>query len=63
MSLQPDQPRPNYPIVGFVAGTPILTPEGSTPIEQLRPGDVIQSQPEDVSGDHDDASPDRWHFN
>jgi hypothetical protein len=58
MTSEPNQPAPN-PIIGFVAGTPILTPTGSTPIGQLRPGDLIQGQPED---DHEDRT-DWWHFN
>jgi hypothetical protein len=44
----PEQSPPNgtpSPIYGFVAGTPILTADGSKPIEQLRPGDVIQARP------------------
>ncbi len=47
-----DQPRRIYPFLGFVAGTPIRTPEGHTPIEELKPGDLIQSQPDDGQGDH-----------
>ena len=31
----------------FAAGTPILTPEGSKPIEQFRPGDWVLAAPED----------------
>jgi RHS repeat-associated protein len=31
----------------FPAGTPVRTPEGSRPIETLRPGDMVLSQPED----------------
>ncbi len=47
----PDQPRPNMPIIGFVAGTPLLTPAGHKPVEELRPGDFIQTQPGDGQGD------------
>ena len=36
----------------FAAGTPLLTPEGSKPIEQFRVGDVVPSSPE-----HDPAGP------
>jgi hypothetical protein len=38
-------PEPNPPILDFVAGTPLLTPEGHKPIEQLRLGDMIQARP------------------
>ena len=31
----------------FAAGTPLLTPDGSRPIEQFRPGDWVLSCPED----------------
>ncbi len=31
----------------FAAGTPLLTPEGSKPIEQFRPGDWVLAAPED----------------
>jgi hypothetical protein len=37
-----DAPRP---ILGFAAGTPIRTPEGSKPIEDVKPGDLIGSAP------------------
>jgi hypothetical protein len=47
----PDQPRPNYPILGFVAGTPLLTPSGHKPIEDIKPGDMIQTQPDDDHAD------------
>ncbi len=36
---------PPMPIFGFVAGTPIRTPEGSKPIEDVKPGDLIGSAP------------------
>jgi hypothetical protein len=42
----PDQPHPNFPVVGFVAGTPLLTPEGLKGLEDLKLGDLIQTQPE-----------------
>jgi hypothetical protein len=44
MTPTPEQPD-RKPILGFVAGTPILTPNGSVPIEQLRPGDSVQARP------------------
>ncbi len=44
MPSEPNQPTPR-PILGFVAGTPILTPEGHKLVEQLRPGDMIQARP------------------
>jgi hypothetical protein len=35
----------------FPAGTPVLTPDGWRPIESIRPGDLVLSQPElDVNG-------------
>jgi hypothetical protein len=43
----PDQPRPNFPVIGFVGGTPLLTPSGVKRIEDIKPGDVIQTQPDD----------------
>lgn len=33
------------PILGFAAGTPIRTPEGVKPIEDVKPGDLIGSAP------------------
>ena len=56
---------PNSSLVGFVAGTPILTPEDFKPIDQLRPWDVIQTQdddqgdPEQSDHDSDDCDGDR----
>ena len=47
----PDQPRPNFPILGFAAGTPLLTADGPKRIEDLKPGDMIQMQPDDDQGD------------
>jgi hypothetical protein len=60
----PDQPRPNFPVLGFVAGTPLLTPSGHKRIEDLKPGDLIQTQPDDDQGEHEpeahDDEPPRW---
>lgn len=56
---RPDQPRPNFPILGFVAGTPLLTPSGHKPVEHLRPGDFLQTQPDDDPGDHKPEVPDQ----
>jgi len=57
----PDQPYPNYPIIGFVAGTPILTPAGHLPIEELRPGDVIRTRPDNHLGDDElDDQTGKW---
>jgi hypothetical protein len=67
----PDRTQPSdatpRPILGFAAGTPILTAEGDKPIEELRPGDFIQSRPDgeppndDHSDDEDEgAEPPRW---
>jgi hypothetical protein len=42
-----DQPHRNYPILGFVAGTPLLTSSGHKPIEQVQPDDFIQTRPDD----------------
>lgn len=33
------------PTLGFAAGTPIRTPAGSKPIEDVKPGDMIGSAP------------------
>jgi hypothetical protein len=48
-----DQSRPVYPFLGFIAGTPIQTAHGSVPIEELQPGDLIQTQPDDEHDNHD----------
>ena len=40
-SPMPNQPRPNFPVVGLAAGTPILTPSGHKPIEDIKPGYLI----------------------
>ena len=45
------KPHIHYPILGFVAGTPLLTSSGHKPIEQVRPGDLIQTQPDDQGDD------------
>ncbi len=34
----------------FAAGTPILTPEGSKPVEAIQPGDWVLALPEDNPG-------------
>jgi hypothetical protein len=52
VQAMPDQSRRHFPILGIAAGTPLLTPEGHKPIEELRPGDVIQTQPDEDQG-HD----------
>ena len=61
----PHEPHPNFRIVGFVAGTPLLTREGFKRIEELRPGDFIQSgpdgeQPDDGQGDDHAVDERRW---
>lgn len=40
------------PVLGFVAGTPIRTPEGSKPIENIKPGDLIQTH-DDCEDNHE----------
>jgi hypothetical protein len=40
---------PQYPFVGFTGDTPILTATGYKPIEELKPGDMIQVQPETIN--------------
>jgi hypothetical protein len=47
--------RPHRPVRGFVAGTPLLMLSGYKPIEDLRPGDSIQTGPDDPEGNQ--ASP------
>jgi hypothetical protein len=37
--------------IGFVAGTPLQTPDGFKAIEDIKPGDTIQVQPDDDQGD------------
>jgi hypothetical protein len=39
----PSNTRP--PFLGLVAGTPIRTPTGFTPIEDLKPGDLVGFAP------------------
>ncbi len=59
---------PPYPFVGFVAGTKIMTARGPVSIEDLKPGDMIQVQPDDGQGHgkpdaHEDGQADaaaRW---
>lgn len=50
------------PVFGFAAGTPIRTATGSKPIEDVKPGDIIQSGPDGEGPDdrHDDHDPPRW---
>jgi hypothetical protein len=43
----PDQPRPSFPIFGFAAGTSLLTADGPKHIEDVKPGDVLQTRPDD----------------
>jgi hypothetical protein len=61
MPGQPQQPhdadKARRPFVGFTAGTPILTPAGSVPIEHLKAGDLI-STPADAD---DTAKPPAGH--
>jgi hypothetical protein len=40
--MTPEANQPKWPIFGFVAGTPLRTPAGDKPVEELRPGDLIQ---------------------
>jgi hypothetical protein len=61
----PDQP---HPFTGFAAGTPLLTPDGIKPIEDIKPGDIIQVQPDDGQGDngthaHEDDELRWWEWN
>lgn len=61
----PDQTQPNdnrRPILGFAAGTPIRTVSGSKRIEDVKPGDFIQSGPDGEEPDdgYDDHDPPRW---
>lgn len=37
--------RIRVPFLGFAAGTPIRTPAGFTPIEELQPGDLVGGAP------------------
>ena len=50
-------------ILGFAAGTPVRTASGSKPIEQLHPGDLIQTQPDDCEGDHAGEDARWWEWN
>jgi hypothetical protein len=55
----PSNGIPPGSIFGFAAGTPILTPNGPIPIDQLRPGDFVQFGPDgspaaDPDADHSD---------
>lgn len=56
---------PHFPILGFAAGTPLLTPNGPKRIEDIKPGDIIQVQPDDDQADdephaHEDDDELRW---
>jgi hypothetical protein len=61
----------NFPFVGFTGDTPILTADGLRRIEDIKPGDMIQVQPDDHQGDdkpkaHDDQAdeePGWWESN
>jgi hypothetical protein len=61
----PDKPHHDRPILGFVAGTPLLTPDGLKRIEDIKPGDLIQTQPDDDQGDEqpEDDEPRWWERN
>lgn len=52
----------HWPHLGFATGTPILTADWSTPIEDLRSGDLIDSSPDEPDADLDDELP-PWHWN
>jgi hypothetical protein len=66
----PDQLQPNdgtpRTILGFAAGTPLLTFGGHKPIEELRPGDFLQPRPDGEQpapqGDDEPEGPEppRW---
>lgn len=59
----PDQPNDHRrPIIGFAAGTPLLTLEGYKPIEDVKPGDFIQTGPDGEQPDdgHEGHDPPRW---
>lgn len=56
---------PHFPILGFAAGTPLLTANGLKSIDDIKPGDMIQVQPNDDQGDdephvHEDDDEPRW---
>lgn len=58
---------PHFPVMGFTGDTPILTSTGFKRIEDLKPGDMIQVQPDNDQGDdkpdaHDDE-PGWWESN
>ena len=61
----PDQPSANdirRQIIGFAAGTPLLTPKGYKPIEDVKPGNFIQTGPDEEQPDdrRDNPDPPRW---
>lgn len=60
-SLVPTQTFFNRPTLGFAAGTPILTADGPKRIEDIKPGDMIQVQPDDGQGDHKPEAHDDHH--
>jgi hypothetical protein len=58
---------PNFPILGFAAGTPLLTADGLKRIEDIKPGDSLQARPDGEQPDygqgddeHDGPEPPRW---
>jgi hypothetical protein len=44
----------------FAAGTPLMTPTGSKPIEQFKPGDLVLSAPEDDPDEGDKGVRNRY---
>jgi hypothetical protein len=65
--MNPVRPT-SKPILGFVARTPLVMSGGHKPIEELRPGDFLQSRPtaeghpDDNQGGHKHEGPEppRW---
>jgi hypothetical protein len=47
--------KSNSPITGFVARTSLLTPSSHKLIADLKPGDLIQTKPDDDQGDDHDS--------
>lgn len=40
-------------LIGFPAGTPIRTPDGPVPVEELQAGVIIQTRPDDTAESHE----------
>lgn len=61
-TVRREEDRGFRPFLGFAAGTPILTADGAVPIEDIRPGDLLDFPPDDPNDGLDDQPP-SWLWN